>query len=157
MPVAKVPDADFTGTNELEIGVGDRINLAYASSTVTKGRGQGICVFTGMHTEIGQIASSMQGTTRKANRSMSSKKHGKLQPVKGAGLRVWDAVGKFLGLTHGTPLQIKLSKLAYTLFGCAILLAIIVFAVHRFDVTSEVAIYAISTGRSQLFATTIPH
>ncbi|KAF2020519.1 Na+-exporting ATPase [Aaosphaeria arxii CBS 175.79] len=146
IPVAKVHDADFSSTNELECGVGDRINMAYSSSTVTKGRGRGICVFTGMHTEIGRIAQSMQGTKRKENRSMSRKKHGTLQPAKGAALRTWDAIGKFLGLTHGTPLQIKLSKLAYTLFGCAILLAIIVFGVHKFDVTSEVAIYAISTG-----------
>jgi potassium/sodium efflux P-type ATPase len=49
-------------------------------------------------------------------------------------------------LTTGTPLQIKLSKLAYALFGCAILLAIIVFGVNKFHVTNEVAIYAISTG-----------
>jgi hypothetical protein len=145
--VAKVPDADFSDSDELSTGVGDRINLCYSSSTVTKGRGRGICIFTGMHTEIGKIASSMQGTTRKPRRSMSRKKH-RLQPVKGAGLRVWDAVGKFLGLTEGTPLQIKLSKLAYALFGCAIALPIIVFAVHKFDVTSEVAIYAISTGKS---------
>lgn len=148
IPVAKVPDADFADSDELSTGVGDRINLCYSSSTVTKGRGRGICIFTGMHTEIGKIASSMQGSTRKPNRSMSRKKHGNLQPVKGAGLRVWDAIGKFLGLTGGTPLQIKLSKLAYALFGCALLLAIIVFAVHKFDVTSEVAIYAISTGKS---------
>ncbi|KAH7135808.1 potassium/sodium efflux P-type ATPase [Dendryphion nanum] len=146
VPVAKLPDADFADSNELECGVGDRINMAYSSSTVTKGRGRGICVFTGMHTEIGKIAESMQGTKRKENRSMSRKKHGPLQPAKGATLRAWDAIGKFLGLTEGTPLQIKLSKLAYTLFGCAIILAIIVFAVHKFDVTSEVAIYAISTG-----------
>lgn len=146
MPVAKTPDFDFSHTNELECGVGDRLNMAYSSSTVTKGRGRGICVFTGMYTEIGKIAESMQGTTRKENRSLSRKKHGNLQPAKGAALRAWDAVGAFLGLTVGTPLQIKLSKLAYTLFGCALLLAIIVFAVHKFDVTSEVAIYAISTG-----------
>jgi P-type Na+/K+ transporter len=103
-----------------------------------------------MYTEIGKIAESMQGTKRKENRSMSRKKHGTLQPAKGAALRTWDAIGKFLGLTHGTPLQIKLSKLAYTLFGCAIILAIIVFGVHKFDVTSEVAIYAISTGKYSL-------
>lgn len=151
LPVAKVPDADFSNRSEFDCGVGDRINMAYSSSTVTKGRGQGICVFTGMSTEIGKIAESMQGTVRKENRSMSRKKHGNLQPAKGAALRSWDAIGKFLGLTSGTPLQIKLSKLAYTLFGCAILLAIIVFAVHKFDVTSEVAIYAISTGTFSFF------
>ncbi|KAJ1306050.1 hypothetical protein OPQ81_010763 [Rhizoctonia solani] len=52
----------------------------------------------------------------------------------------------FLGLRSGTPLQIKLSKLAYLLFICAIILAIIVFSVARFHITNEVAIYAIALG-----------
>ena len=99
-----------------------------------------------MQTEVGKIAASTGKKTRKPGRSMNYKKYGKSQPVKGAFRRSWDVVGKFLGLTEGTPLQIKLSKLAYVLFGCALLLAIIVFAVNRFDVTNEVAIYAISTG-----------
>ena len=142
LPVAK--DVDFQA--EEDCGLGDRLNIAYSSSTVTKGRGQGVVVFTGMSTAIGGIAASMQGKKRKENRSMSHKKHGAMQPVKGAALRSWDGIGKFLGLTEGTPLQIKLGKLAYILFGCAILLAIIVFGVNRFNVTNEVAIYAISTG-----------
>ncbi|KAI4195442.1 MAG: hypothetical protein LQ350_007206 [Teloschistes chrysophthalmus] len=146
VPVAKDMDEDFSSNNELETGVGDRLNMAYSSSTVTKGRGKGIVVFTGMYTEIGKIAASMQGKNRKANRSLSRKKHGAMQPAKGAALRTWDVIGRFLGLTVGTPLQKKLSKLAYVLFGCAILLAIIVFGVNKFNVTSEVAIYAISTG-----------
>ncbi|KAF2103801.1 potassium/sodium efflux P-type ATPase [Rhizodiscina lignyota] len=147
IPVAKLPDADFSGCDELQTGIGDRLNMVYSSSTVTKGRGRGIVVFTGMHTEIGRIAESMSGkAARKPNRSMSSKKHPILQPAKGAFLRTWDVVGKFLGLTEGTPLQIKLSKLAYVLFGFAILLAIIVFGANKFNVTNEVAIYAISTG-----------
>ncbi|KAJ9385423.1 hypothetical protein DTO063F5_4198 [Paecilomyces variotii] len=146
IPVAKEADFDTTDKDELSTGVGDRLNMAYSSSTVTKGRGRGIVVFTGMFTEIGKIAQSMQGKKRKPNRSLSRKKGGHFQPVKGLSLRIWDGVGKFLGLTEGTPLQIKLSKLAYTLFGCAIILAIIVFGVNKFNVTNEVAIYAISTG-----------
>lgn len=146
IPVAKDASFDVSGRDEVSTGVGDRLNMAYSSSTVTKGRGRGIVVFTGMSTELGKIAQSMQGKKRKPNRSLSRKKHGNFQPVKGLTLRIWDAIGKFLGLTEGTPLQIKLSKLAYTLFGCAILLAIIVFAVNKFNVTNEVAIYAISTG-----------
>ena len=146
IPVAKDIQIDFSNNNQFDTGVGDRLNMAYSSSTVTKGRGKGIVVFTGMFTEIGKIAESMQGKKRKANRSLSRKKGGNLQPAKGVLLRIWDGIGQFLGLTVGTPLQRKLSKLAYILFGCAILLAIIVFGANRFHVTNEVAIYAISTG-----------
>ncbi|MCJ1284007.1 Na+ ATPase [Xylographa opegraphella] len=146
LPVAKKVSFEPVHGNKEDCGLGDRLNIAYSSTTVTKGRGQGVVVFTGMSTAIGGIAASMQGTKRKENRSMSRKKHGTMQPVKGGALRSWDGIGKFLGLTEGTPLQIKLSKLAYVLFGCALLLAIIVFGVNRFNVTNEVAIYAISTG-----------
>jgi Cation transport ATPase len=47
-----------------------------------------------------------------------------------------------LGLV-GTPLQVKLSKFALLLFGLAILLAIIVFSVNKWDVQGEVLIYGI--------------
>jgi P-type E1-E2 ATPase len=47
-------------------------------------------------------------------------------------------------LKSGTPLQIKLAKLAYFLFLCAILLIIIVFAVARFKITNEVVLYGIA-------------
>ena len=157
MPVAKDPKIEFPSSSELERGVGDRLNMAYSSSTVTKGRGRGVVVFTGMHTEIGKIAESMHGNQRKPNRSLSRKKHGNLQLAKGLTLRLWDGLGKFLGLTVGTPLQRKLSKLAYMLFGFAILLAIIVFAVHRFDVTNEVAIHAISTGSFPFISLVFPN
>ncbi|KIW22909.1 potassium/sodium efflux P-type ATPase, fungal-type [Cladophialophora immunda] len=147
LPVAKEVEFEAKhGTAKEDLGLGDRLNIAYSSSTVTKGRGRGVVVYTGMSTAIGGIAASMQGKRRKPNRSMSRKKYGPMQPVKGGALRTYDGVRKFLGLTGGTPLQIKLSKLAYVLFGCAILLAIIVFGVNRFNVTNEVAIYAISTG-----------
>lgn len=41
-PVAKIPDQDFSGHSELETGVGDRLNMVYSSTTVTKGRGRGV-------------------------------------------------------------------------------------------------------------------
>jgi len=47
-------------------------------------------------------------------------------------------------LRSGTPLQIKLAKLAFVLLFCAIILAIIVFSVARFKVTNEVALYGIA-------------
>ncbi|GJJ74043.1 P-type Na+/K+ transporter [Entomortierella parvispora] len=43
-----------------------------------------------------------------------------------------------------TPLQKRLNKMAYFVFLAAIILVIIVFAVHKFKYSNEVAIYAIS-------------
>lgn len=77
---------------------------------------------------------------------MNYRKYGKRQPVIGLSKRIYDFVGGFLGLTEGTPLQIKLSKLAYILFGCALVLALIVFGVNKFGDSPEIVIYAISTG-----------
>lgn len=52
-PVLK--DSNITFSNN--VGIADRINEAFASTTVTYGRGCGIVINTGMSTEIGKIAS----------------------------------------------------------------------------------------------------
>ncbi|KAI0536480.1 ATPase [Xylaria digitata] len=156
LPVEKTVDS----LKDTELGIGDRINIAYGTTTVQKGRGRGIVISTGMETEVGKIAALLNFLTskptlcyqstakkhRKAGRSMNYKKYGKRQPVIGLSKRIYDFVGGFLGLTEGTPLQIKLAKLAYILFGCALVLALIVFGVNKFGGSQEIVIYAISTG-----------
>ena len=99
IPVAKDAKAELASADgELAIGVGDQVNMAHSSSSVTKGRGKGVVVFTGMYTEI-QDCIIFHGKRRRPSRSMSRRKHGSLQPVKGGFLRAWDGMGKFLWLT----------------------------------------------------------
>jgi Ca2+-transporting ATPase len=45
---------------ETELAIGDRFNLAFKSSMITRGRGKGVVVASGMNTEIGQIAEMLQ-------------------------------------------------------------------------------------------------
>ncbi len=44
-----------------EVGVGDRVNIAFMSTPVVYGHGEGVVVGTGMDTEIGKIASMLAG------------------------------------------------------------------------------------------------
>jgi Na+-exporting ATPase len=66
-----------------------------------------------------------------------------------------DAIGRFLGLNVGTPLQKKLSKLAMLLFGIAVVCAIIVLGANKFDSRQEVVIYAVATGLSMIPASLV--
>jgi P-type Na+/K+ transporter len=139
LPVAK--DANLLYSQECPVG--DRLNLAFSSSTVSKGRAMGIVVLTGLNTEIGKIAKALQGgnsiITRVPNRQEASPK----DYASAAGSTVWNTFGYILGVTQGTPLKKRLSWLAIYLFWIAVVFAIIVMASQKFNVTKEVAIYAI--------------
>ena len=142
---------------EEDTGPGDRLNVAYSSSTVTKGRGRGIVYATGMYTEIGSIAAALRKGTSKV-RPVKRREDGSTHPLRYAeswGLTFTDAVGRFLGVNIGTPLQKKLSRLAMLLFGIAVVCAIIVLAANDFSGKSEVVIYAVATGLSMIPASLI--
>jgi len=52
VPVEK--DCNFIASSD--VGIGDQINMAFSSTSVAYGRGEGLVVYTGMDTEIGKIA-----------------------------------------------------------------------------------------------------
>ncbi|KAK9330238.1 hypothetical protein V1520DRAFT_340982 [Lipomyces starkeyi] len=146
LAVAKTPALTF---DDPAIPIGDRTNICYSSSTVTKGRGAGIVVGTGMRTEVGRIAKMLnanQGSIMVAssddNSSMSSVSSKNSQSYRQHWNKFKYSLKNSLGLI-GTPLQVKLSKFAIVLFAVALILAIIVFSASRWMVDNDVLIYGI--------------
>lgn len=138
-PVLKIPKATF----DEDTGPGDRLNVVFSSTTITKGRGRGVVFATGMFTEIGLIAGALNSRDPKViedegPKSAWSSTKAFFQPA-------IDWVGEFLGLTIGTPLQRKLAQLFLWLFLFAIICAIIVLGANEFDAREDVIIYAITT------------
>lgn len=151
LPVAK-NESEVYSDSSVSVPVGDRLNMVYSSSVVSKGRGVGIAVATGLSTEIGQIAKSLQtdkGLIRKVDR-LGDKRVGPKDYSRAFFGTIKDVIGNFLGVTVGTPLQKVLSWLAIVLFWIAVVFAIVVMATQKFLVNKEVAIYAICVALSMI-------
>ncbi|CZR65470.1 related to potassium/sodium P-type ATPase [Phialocephala subalpina] len=125
-------DATKVLAGGMESSTGDRVNMAYSATTVTRGRGTGVVVAIGMNTLVGSVASLMRGKPEKTKRG----------PFAMFLNKFWLGFKGILGLV-GTPMQIKLSQFAILLFGLAILLAIIVFSVNKWELYNEVVLYGI--------------
>ncbi|GAA5905034.1 hypothetical protein JCM8208_007665 [Rhodotorula glutinis] len=163
LPVAKDAEASWDeeakggSFDPRDIGVGDRITMAYSSSTVTKGRAKGIVVATGMNTSIGAIAESLRGgdsKVRKVRRNEDGKAPWHRYPAAWA-LTTWDIIGQFLGTNVGTPLQRTLSWLAISLFGIGCVFALFCFAANDFQGKNEIILYAIATALSMIPASLV--
>lgn len=148
LPVSK----DTQVIAEADCSVGDRSNMAYSSTVVSKGRGQGIVVATGLKTEIGKIASVLRNSDDAVIVRVDRSKPGfsNLDYFKAACKTVYNIIMNILGTNVGTPLQRRLSWLAIILFWVAVLFAIVVMASQKFNVTRNVAIYAICVALSMI-------
>jgi potassium/sodium efflux P-type ATPase len=131
--ISKKPDAIF---NDPDLPMGDRLNLVYTGSSVTRGRATGIVISTGMDTEVGQIAELLR-QKKKQNTGSG--------PVSRFFINFYQTIRNIIGL-EGTPLQVTLSKFALLLFALAILLAVIVFSVSKWDINDDVLLYGICVG-----------
>lgn len=131
LPASKNAEAVLNTGHDASIG--DRINMAYSGTTVTRGRGTGIVVATGMKTQVGKVASLLRGDTPEAKDSNPLMRYLK---------KLGKGIKNILGLV-GTPMQVKLSKFAIMLFGLAVLLAIIVFSANKWNLDNEVVLYGI--------------
>ncbi|EGV66011.1 P-type ATPase [Yamadazyma tenuis] len=151
LPVAKNHQEMYSDSTK-DVPVGDRLNLAYSSSVVSKGRGTGIVVATGLQTEIGKIASSLKGEStiiKKVDKS-NNRTPRKREYPKAWSHTIYNVICNVLGVNVGTPLQRKLSWLAIFLFWVAVIFAIVVMGSQKFIVNTEVAIYAICVALSMI-------
>ncbi|BGP26918.1 Ca2+-transporting ATPase [Rhodotorula toruloides] len=163
LPVAKdanaswLEEAKASDFDPRDIGVGDRITMAYSSSTVTKGRAKGIVVGIGMNTSIGAIAQSLRGgdsKVRKVRRNEDGRAPWHRYPAAWA-LTTIDIIGQFLGVNTGTPLQRTLSWLAIALFFIGCVFALFCFAANSFRGEKEIILYAIATALSMIPASLV--
>lgn len=138
-PVAKNPRLTFDD----DTGPGDRLNVVYSSTSITKGRGRGVVFATGMFTEIGLIASALHGGDDPKGGAEERKTPASLAKRGSRAVVAW--LGRFLGLTVGTPLQRKLSQLFLWLFSFAVVCAMVVLGANRFDTRQDVILYAVTT------------
>lgn len=153
LPVRK----DANMTFDVDTGPGDRLNVAYSSSSVTKGRARAVVYATGSFTQVGSIAAALNSRDRR-RRPVKRKPDGSAKAWRygeAITLTVFDAIGHFLGVNIGTPLQRKLSRLACLLFVVAVICAIICLAANEFRDEKEVIIYAVATGLSMIPASLI--
>lgn len=99
VPVHKDPEAVIPDM----AGLGDRVNMVYSGCPVTYGRGQAVVVETGMHTEMGKIASLLEN--EKEDSTPLQKKLAQLGKYLGFLALGICAVIFLIGLIDGLPLM----------------------------------------------------
>jgi len=82
-----------------EVGLGDRINMAFSTGMITYGRGRGIVVGTGMQTEVGKIADLLQQTEE--TETPMSRRLGQLGKLLGTAALIICAMIFLVGVLYG--------------------------------------------------------
>lgn len=106
-----------TALTEAGVGVGDRVNMAYAGTLVAVGRGRGVVVATGMATEFGRISRLVQSVD--SGRTPLQENLDRLGTTLGKAAIVVVAVIVATGLWRGMP------PLDMFIFGIALAVAVV--------------------------------
>lgn len=110
LPVHKTTDR----LDEEDVPLGDQRNLGFLGTLVTSGTGRGVVIRTGMETEMGRIASLIQGTeTMETPLQHRLEQLGKILIAVAIGLTIMVVVA---GIMHGQP--------AYAMFLAGVSLAV---------------------------------
>jgi Ca2+-transporting ATPase len=98
-PIGKDPAA----LPSADVALGDRTNMLFQNTSVTRGTGSMVVTATGMQTQMGQIATMLTGVTR--TRSPLQQELDSLTKV--LGIIAWGAVAVIVvvGFVRGTPIQ----------------------------------------------------
>ncbi|KAI9097373.1 hypothetical protein DFS34DRAFT_122024 [Phlyctochytrium arcticum] len=140
------------------ISMADRVNIAYSSTIVVRGRGKGIVFATGKDTEVGAIAELLMSGSKGA---VGSKSSGAISSSDTGGtprhekflsrVRTSPAFTRFLhmvgwgGAGDGkTPLKRSMDRLMLLLLVSALFLAVVVFAAAKFEIDAGVILYAMT-------------
>ena len=102
---------------EPDLSLGDRRNMAYAGTLITRGRGQAVVVATGMSTEFGRISRLVQ--TVESGRTPLQDNLDRLGAILGKAALVIVAVIVALGVWRGVP------PLEMFIFGIALAVAVV--------------------------------
>lgn len=100
-----------------DLALGDRRNMAYAGTLITRGRGQGVVVATGMSTEFGRISRLVQ--TVESGRTPLQENLDRLGSFLGRAALTIVAIIVMLGLWRGVP------PLEMFIFGIALAVAVV--------------------------------
>ncbi|KAK7409628.1 hypothetical protein QQX98_008224 [Neonectria punicea] len=130
-PVMKIPKLTF----DIDTGPGDRLNVVYSSTIITKGRGRGVVFATGMFTEIGLIAGALSASDD-IKPQMEEEPSSNWGVIRTALRPIYNWVGEFLAeALAAVPLAVSLCHRC----------AIVVMGANKFEAREDVIIYAITT------------
>lgn len=128
--------------------VGDRTNMAFKNTLVSRGRGIGVVVATGLNTEIGKIAKMVSNSEQQKSLEdiniLDDPKETQAAPNRtGLGV-IWGKVAAFFNTnSNKTPLQSSMNGLMFVLTAIAIILAVIVFGANSWKFDQYIVLYAV--------------